>query len=174
MIVADANVVAYLVIEGDRTPLAQAVWDLDPDWRLPSLWRHELLNTLATYAKAGGVDLEDAERIWYVAWNQLSASEHEVDMSRALELAVLNRVSAYDAQYVALARYLDVPLITEDRRLRQSSRTGACPCRISASRPAKQQRSFPHELRDDLVPPDPRHLRPAGLSQLPGELPISV
>ena len=60
-------------------------------------------------------------------------------MSHALEIAVLNRVSAYDAQYVALARRLDVPLITEDRRLRQSfpdrclSMQGFCE---SASSPA--------------------------------------
>lgn len=120
MIVVDANVVAYLVIDGDRTPLAEAVWELDPDWRLPSLWQHEILNTLATYAKAGGADLEEIERIWYSARIRLSAGEHEVDLPHALELAVLNRVSAYDAQYVTLARRLDVPLITEDRRLRQS------------------------------------------------------
>lgn len=93
MIVVDANVVAYLVIEGERTPLAQAVWDLDPDWRLPPMWRHEILNTLATYARAGGADLEDVERIWYAVHQRFSGNEHEVDMSHALELAVLRGVS---------------------------------------------------------------------------------
>ncbi|HSG40567.1 MAG TPA: VapC toxin family PIN domain ribonuclease, partial [Thermoanaerobaculia bacterium] len=64
MIVVDTNVLAYLLIEGEKTELATAVWRLDPEWRLPVLWRHEFLNILATYVKAGGAEVSDAEQIW--------------------------------------------------------------------------------------------------------------
>ena len=33
MVVVDTNVVAYLLIEGDRTAEAQALYARDPDWR---------------------------------------------------------------------------------------------------------------------------------------------
>ncbi len=51
MIVVDVNVVAYYFIEGDKTALAREVMQADPDWRLPSLWRHEYLNVVATYPR---------------------------------------------------------------------------------------------------------------------------
>ena len=50
MIVVDTNVIAYVLIEGDKTALAQQVAKKDPDWKVPPLWRHEFLNVLATSA----------------------------------------------------------------------------------------------------------------------------
>jgi hypothetical protein len=44
MIVADTNLVAQLILELDLTEQAQRVYQRDPDWRLPELWRHEFLN----------------------------------------------------------------------------------------------------------------------------------
>src|SRR6266851_633245 len=43
--------------------------------------------------------------------------EQSVDMELALALATENRISAYDAQYVALARQLQTVCVTEDQRL---------------------------------------------------------
>lgn len=119
MIVVDVNVVAYLLIAGDSTILAQAVWDLDSDWCLPSLWRHEMLNVLATYVKVGGSTLEQAQVIWTEAVRLFAGGEREVDLGQALALAAQYGISAYDAQYVELASQLRLPLVTEDRRLRQ-------------------------------------------------------
>ena len=51
MIVADTNLVAYLLIEGDQTAAARRVWERDRDWILPPLWRSEYLNVLATLVR---------------------------------------------------------------------------------------------------------------------------
>lgn len=120
MIVVDSNVLAYLLIQGEQTELAAAVWRLDPEWCLPVLWRHEFLNILATYVKVGGADIADVEAVWKEALNLTAPGEHEVDPVEALRLAVRHRISAYDAQFVALAQQLDIPLVTEDRRLREA------------------------------------------------------
>lgn len=117
MIVADANIVAYLFIEGDQTALAQAVLHSDPEWRLPPLWRHEVLNVFATFVRSGGASLEEAQPKWDEAVLRFSDFEKDVDPLQALALAVRHGISAYDAQYVALAEELDVPLVTQDRRL---------------------------------------------------------
>ena len=120
MIVVDVNVIAYLLIRGDRTSLAQALWETDSDWRVPSLWRHELLNVLATLAKTGAVDTRAALGIWTDALELMAGGETEVEMSQALSLAIQKGISAYDAQYAALAIRLGVPLVTEDQRLRKA------------------------------------------------------
>lgn len=117
MIVVDTNVIAYLLIEGERTARARALWDIDPDWRAPGLWRHEYLNVLATFVRQGGATLSEAALLWRRAVDLLAASESEVDMLAALDLAVQHKISAYDAQYVVLARRLGAACVTEDREL---------------------------------------------------------
>lgn len=120
MIVVDTNVIAYLLIEGDRTKRARSLWHDEPDWRVPPLWRHEFLNVLATFAKRGGADLADTTQLWTRAVKTIGSGEIEVDMSAALELAVTTEISAYDAQFITLARRLSVPLVTEDKKLRKT------------------------------------------------------
>ena len=120
MIVVDTNVIAYLLIEGDRTNRARSLWRDEPDWRVPPLWRHEFLNVLATFAKRGGADLADTTQLWTRAVDAIGSGEIEVDMSAALELAVTSQISAYDAQFITLARRLSVPLVTEDKKLRKT------------------------------------------------------
>lgn len=117
MIVVDTNVIAYLLIEGERTAQARALWDIDPDWQVPALWRHEYLNVLATIVRQGGATLSEAAPLWRRAVDLLAASESEVDMLAALDLAVQHKISAYDAQYIVLARRLGTACVTEERQL---------------------------------------------------------
>ena len=117
MIVVDVNVVAYLLIAGDKTELAQQAWAKDPQWRVPSLWRHELLSVLAAYVRTGGATAVDAVAIWRQAVALLGSEEEQPSMEQTLLLAAEHQISAYDAQYVALALTHNLPLISEDRAL---------------------------------------------------------
>lgn len=117
MIVADTNFVAYLLIEGERTAAARQVWQRDPDWRLPPLWRSEFLNVLATAVRAGALEEEQAFRAWQVATSIFGGQEHEPGGEAVLRTALRERISAYDAHFVALAEALRVPLVTGDRKL---------------------------------------------------------
>lgn len=117
MIVVDTNVIAYLLIEGNKTELAQKAFRADSAWIVPSLWRHEFLNILATFVNYGGGTLEDSLNIWRQALAVFSSREHELDMEYALHLAQEHNISAYDAQFVATALELELSLVTEDRKL---------------------------------------------------------
>lgn len=119
MIVVDVNVVAYLLIAGDKTEMAQQAWAKDPHWRVPSLWRHEFLNVLATYIRTGGATAEDAVGIWRQALALVGSGEEQPPMEQALLLGAEHQISAYDAQYVALALTHRLPLISEDRALQR-------------------------------------------------------
>lgn len=117
MIVVDTNVIAYVLIEGDKTALAQQVAKKDPDWKVPPLWRHEFLNVLATSARAEVIDALQAEALWHKGLDLLVRAEREADGSASLKLAIEHAISAYDAQYIALAQSLETQCITEDKRL---------------------------------------------------------
>jgi predicted nucleic acid-binding protein len=121
MIVVDVNIIAYLLIAGERTAEAQALYALDPDWVAPDLWRDEFLNILATYVRHGGAELEAAKQLWQIAVDLFGVKEQRADPLSTLELSTRFRVSAYDAQYLAVAAGLGARLLTEDRALRQSA-----------------------------------------------------
>jgi predicted nucleic acid-binding protein len=85
------------------------------------LWRDEFLNILATYVRQGGTDLDTAKKLWQTTVDLFSAKESPADSLLALELAHRHRISAYDAQYLAVAVKAGVKLVTEDKNLRLSA-----------------------------------------------------
>jgi predicted nucleic acid-binding protein len=120
VIVADTNLVAYLLIEGEKTDLARAVWATDSHWMLPTLWRSEFLNVLTTAVRAHVLTLIQAHDTWHVAQTVFGQSEVEPSGDAVLETAAARNLSAYDAQFVVAAADLEVPLVTSDRRLLQA------------------------------------------------------
>ena len=120
MIVVDANVLAYSLIEGTLTPLALQVRHRDPHWRLPGIWRHEILNIFTTYVRQGGLTKEKAVKALEDVYAHILPNEVELGPIETLEIALHYKISAYDAQYVLLAQKLGVPCVTEDRALRRA------------------------------------------------------
>ena len=116
MIVVDTNVIAYLLIEGDRTADAQALRLADPDWRSEPFLLVEFSNLLATQVRAKAFSAAQAKSLLESAAQQVAAWV-EVPHAEALAVALERQVSAYDARFVACARRLSAPLVTEDARL---------------------------------------------------------
>lgn len=117
MIVVDTNIIAYRFIIGDKTDLACEVEQKDGDWIVPALWRSEFLNVLATSVRGRIVDIDEARSLWRSAMHVLATRERVVLYEKALECAVGFSVSAYDAQYITLARTLNVVCVTEDAKM---------------------------------------------------------
>jgi predicted nucleic acid-binding protein len=119
MIVVDVNIIAYLLIKGERTEQARQLYVQNSDWAAPPLWQHEFLNVLATMVKQGNRTVADALNLWHQAQALMLNRERIVTLPEALVLATTHGISAYDAQYLTLADGLDCVLITEDKRLVQ-------------------------------------------------------
>ncbi len=117
MIVADTNLIAQLILSLDQTSQAQAIYRINSDWRMPRLWRHEFLNVLASYLRFDRVPIATLRTAWERAQRLFEDSDSDVDMLHVLQLAGERNISAYDAQYLALAQGLGATLITEDRKL---------------------------------------------------------
>ena len=118
MIVIDANILVYSLIEGDFTPLVQKLREKDTDWRTTPLCLHEILNVLATYERRAVLTLSQCKKLLEHAERFIEIAQSEVEMDAALIVAAKYAITGYDAQYVALAQSLNAPLITEDRKLR--------------------------------------------------------
>jgi len=117
MIVVDTNILAYLMIKGERTEQARQLYTQNSAWNVPHLWQHEFLNVLTTLVKQGGATVDDALILWRQALALLAQREQDINLHEALAIATENGISAYDAQYLALAQALHCPLVTEDKRL---------------------------------------------------------
>ncbi len=120
MIVADVNLIAYLLLGGPEQPLAQRILERDPEWAAPLLWRSEFRNVLAAFIRRRGLGVSDAWRAHEMADRLLANKEYEVPGQRVLALVASSICSAYDCEYIALAEELDVPLVTADHQLLRS------------------------------------------------------
>ncbi len=132
MIVADTNVIAYLLIPSPFTVMAERVYAQDPEWVAPTLWRSEFRNVLSLYMRRSLLSLDQAVALQEEAEDLLQGREFEVISADVLSLARDSGCSAYDSEFVALARFLGVPLVTADRRLARAFPQYARPLETAA------------------------------------------
>lgn len=87
----------------------------------PDLIVAEVASALAVAVRAEGRALGDAlELLRTFMESRLTLHELTPLAPAALELAATTRLSAYDSFYAVLARALDLPLATADRRLSEA------------------------------------------------------
>ena len=117
MIVVDTNLIAFLYIEGPSNQAARRVVLRDPDWVAPVLWRSEFRNTLIKCFRGGLIGRDEAHGIMADAESTMLFNEYDLASDDVLELAAETGCSAYDAEFVVLAKELGIPLVTLDREL---------------------------------------------------------
>ena len=117
MIVVDTNIIGYLLLDSSLSETCEAVLKADPQWAAPRLWRNEMRSVLGHYIRKGILSLADAKQIMTQATRLMQGSEYEVPSNQVLDLADASTCSAYDCEFVALARDLQVPLVTSDRQI---------------------------------------------------------
>ena len=116
MIVVDSNILAYLYFPSEFTAQAEQLLAKDPDWVAPLLWRSEFRNILAGHLRRGTLTLALAYTLWLEVEGLLSGCGYDVDSLDVLELGKASDCSAYDCEFVALAKKLGVKLATMDRK----------------------------------------------------------
>ncbi|MBI2784702.1 MAG: type II toxin-antitoxin system VapC family toxin [Gammaproteobacteria bacterium] len=117
MIVVDTNILAYLFLPYEHSPLADALFRRDPEWVAPILWRSEFRNLLAGYVRRKTLTFDEALLVQLEAEALLSGNEHEVDSRRVLELVRDSECSAYDCEFIAVAMKLGIKVVTMDRKM---------------------------------------------------------
>lgn len=117
MIVADTNLITYFLLPGDHSTEAAAVFQKDPEWAAPLLWRSEFRNVLAHYLRRSALSLEQALDLMADAEMLLLGREYSLPSEPVMRLAARSPCSAYDCEFIALADELDVSLVTRDTQI---------------------------------------------------------
>lgn len=122
MIVVDTNVLVHLLSgTGSAGERATALYADDPSWCAPALALSELRNVLVGMVRRGWIDRRDADAMHDDALDVLGSRVGAVRGTTVLETALALELTAYDAEFVALAEELDVPLVTRDRAILEAA-----------------------------------------------------
>lgn len=121
MVLIDTNVAVSLWIENDWTHAARRLFDKDSGWSTEAYALIEFSNVMATYVRANLSSYAAAQQRLEEAVQLLSPGLVEIEHRAALRAANDYGVSAYDARFLVAARELEVPLVTEDAKLRRAA-----------------------------------------------------
>ena len=116
MIAIDTNVLVYLWLPSDKAAVAEKIYNADPVWVAPLLWRSEFRNVVSRYLRRGvpfDIGLESIEN----AENVMRGNEVEVNSRQVLQLVKESGCSAYDCEFVYVAQMKSVPLVTFDSQI---------------------------------------------------------
>lgn len=116
-IVVDTNVLAYYWLPGAHTETAVDLRRATDLWYAPKLWRSEFRNVLAGFLRRGRLSLAQAQATMQAAEAALADCERDVNSMRVLDFVSQSNCSAYDCEFIALAAAMNIPLVTEDRRV---------------------------------------------------------
>ena len=117
MIVVDINVIAYLFIDSDNSIYARKLFEQNPDWAAPILWKSEFRSILTKYIRHNLLELEDALLLMKNAQSLMRGNEYEVVSQDILKLTNQSKCSAYDCEYISLAQNLNSNLYTSDKQV---------------------------------------------------------
>jgi len=117
MIVVDTNIIAYLYLQNQYTSLAENLLLKDSDWNVPLLWRSELRSVLSKYLRNNILNFDEVFSIQKDAENLLLGKEYEIDSYSVLKLVQNTDCSAYDCEFIVLAKTLNTKLITMDKKV---------------------------------------------------------
>jgi len=117
MIVVDANLIGNLYLQNNDSPLAVKVFEKDPDWYAPFLWQSEVRSIVTSYFRHNFITSDKAMQILEEAHGLMVNHDRFVSSSVVLELVGTSNCTSYDCEYVALAKEMNLSLVTFDKQV---------------------------------------------------------
>ncbi len=117
MIIADTNIISYLLLPTSYTDSVESLYEIDSDWSAPILWKSEFRNVMALYLRKKIITLEKAMQLQDTAESIIIQNEYDVSSSQVLSLIDESNCSSYNCEFVALAHHFDTKLVTQDRKI---------------------------------------------------------
>ena len=120
MIITDTNIISYFLLPTPYSEAADKLYQLDPNWAAPILWKSEFRSVLALYLRKKLISFEEALQLQESAEAIMLDNEFDIPSSQVLRLLEKSVCSSYDCEFVALAENLNCPLVTEDKKIHES------------------------------------------------------
>ena len=127
MIVIDTNVMVRLVVGGAAGSGSARLLEDDAEWAAPDILLSELRNVLVGFVRRGVLSPDAAAAMCDDAALVLGDRVAGVGSAQVIAVALECGLSAYDAEFVALARRLGVRLVTLDRAILRGAPDVAVP-----------------------------------------------
>ena len=121
MIVVDTNVMTHLLVGGESGADAAMLFEQDPEWAAPIILMSELRNVLLGLVRRGALISDQAKAMSDDAAVILGNRIATVTSAQVFDIALECGLTAYDAEFVALARTLGIPLATLDSAILQGA-----------------------------------------------------
>ena len=118
MITVDTNVLASFWLPAERTSIVEKLYNCDPIWVAPYLWRSEFTNVVSLYLRRG-VSFENGLESIERAEALMKGHEYLVNSAEVLTLANQSGCPSSRCEYVQVAQFHRVPLITFDDLLHE-------------------------------------------------------
>ena len=125
MIIADTNIISYLLLPTIYTDSVEKLYKIDPDWSAPILWKSEFRNVMALYLRKKIITLEKAMQLQDTAESIIIQNEYDISSPQVLALIDKSDCSAYECEFIALANHLDTKLVTQDKKVLRAFPTTA-------------------------------------------------
>lgn len=117
MIVVDTNVISNLYFPSNETELVEKLYQKDPIWTVPFLWRSEFRSVGALYYRKGILTYDAVKDAVLRAEELLWGYEEMVESEEVFPLIQKSSCSAYGCEFVALALRFNMHLITYDKKI---------------------------------------------------------
>lgn len=117
MIVVDTNIITYLLLPSKHTEQAERLLEHDINWAAPLLWRSEFRSVLTLYLRKQLINFEQAVQLQEEAEALMQNNEYESNSIDVLSVVTSSNCSAYDCEFVALAKTLKTQMITMDKQI---------------------------------------------------------
>ena len=118
MIIVDTHILTALYIESEHTTAVESLLNIDCTWLAPISWRSEFRNILALYLHKKIISQQHSLNIMHEAEHLMSGNEYQPSSEIVLQLVNTSSCSAYDCEFVSLAKQFNVPLITQNQKIR--------------------------------------------------------
>ena len=117
MIVADTNLIVYLLIESEQTMFAELCGKRDPFWCAPAVWRHEFIKALSQHIRLRGLVMDDALKALKTTDDLIETVSLRGMDEQIMQWSADHGLAGYDAEFAIAAEKLDVRLVTADKAL---------------------------------------------------------
>ena len=117
MIVVDSSVIVNALVSTPQTMEVQKTRSLNKSWYAPALWRSEIRSALLKHLRAKTFTLTTAIELFLLAEELVTNTVTDMPSDLVLALASESGCSAYDCEFVAMAKVLNCPLLTYDKKL---------------------------------------------------------
>lgn len=102
---------------GGRSHQAEKLLATDSHWNARTLWRSEFRSVLGQDLRRDVLKRDEVLIIIQQAEKLMHDNEYEISSAHVMQLVKSSNCSSCDCEFVALAQYLDVPLITADKKV---------------------------------------------------------